>query len=95
MFDKLNKILQQYKNLNAQIETIDTVKDLNKYTEMTKELSSLQPIACLYETYLRVDNNIKEAKEILNTEVDSELISLAKTELAESMAKKETLESII
>ena len=92
MFDKLNKILQQYKNLNAQIETIDTVKDLNKYTEMTKELSSLQPIACLYETYLQVDNNIKEAKEILNTEVDSELISLAKAELAESMAKKETLE---
>ena len=92
MFDKLNKILQQYKNLNAQIETIDIVKDLNKYTEMTKELSSLQPIACLYETYLQVDNNIKEAKEILNTELDSEIISLAKTELAESMAKKETLE---
>ena len=92
MFDKLNKILQQYKNLSTQIETIDIVKDLNKYTEMTKELSSLQPIACLYETYLQVDNNIKEAKEILNTEVDSELISLAKTELAESMAKKETLE---
>ena len=92
MFDKLNKILQQYKNLSTQIETIDIVKDLNKYTEMTKELSSLQPIACLYETYLQVDNNINEAKEILNTEVDSELISLAKTELAESMAKKETLE---
>ena len=92
MFDKLNKILQQYKNLSTQIETIDIVKDLNKYTEMTKELSSLQPIACLYETYLQVDNNIKEAKEILNKEVDSELISLAKTELAESMAKKETLE---
>ena len=92
MFDKLNKILQQYKNLKAQIETIDIVKDLNKYTEMTKELSSLQPIACLYETYLQIDNNIKEAKEILNTEVDSELISLAKVELSESMAKKETLE---
>ena len=92
MFDKLNKILQQYKNLSTQIETIDIVKDLNKYTEMTKELSSLQHIACLYETYLQVDNNIKEAKEILNTEVDLELISLAKTELAESIAKKETLE---
>ena len=92
MFDKLDKILQQYKNLSTQIETIDIVKDLNKYTEMTKELSSLQPIACLYETYLQVDNNIKEAKEILNTEVDPELISLAKAELAESMAKKETLE---
>lgn len=92
MFDKLNKILQQYKNLKAQIETIDIVKDLNKYTEMTKELSFLQPIACLYETYLQVDNNIKEAKEILNTELDSELISLAKVELSESMAKKETLE---
>lgn len=92
MFNKLNKILQQYKNLSTQIETIDIVKDLNKYTEMTKELSSLQPIACLYETYLQVDNNIKEAKEILNTGVDSELISLAKAELAESMAKKETLE---
>ena len=92
MFDKLDKILQQYKNLSTQIETIDIVKDLNKYTEMTKELSSLQPIACLYETYLQVDNNIKEAKEILNTGVDPELISLAKAELAESMAKKETLE---
>ena len=92
MFDKLNKILQQYKNLSKQIETINIVKDLNKYTEMTKELSSLQPIACLYEAYLQVDNNIKEAKEILNTEVDPELISLAKVELAESIAKKETLE---
>ena len=92
MFDKLNKILQQYKNLSEQIETTDVVKDLNRYTEMTKELSSLQPIACLYETYLQVVNNIKEAKEILNTEADSELISLAKAELAESLAKKETLE---
>ena len=92
MFDKLNKILQQYKNLSTQIETIDIVKDLNKYTEISKELSSLQPIACLYETYLQVDNNIKEAKEILNTGADQELISLAKAELAESMAKKETLE---
>ena len=92
MFDKLNKILQQYKNLNAQIETIDIAKDLNKYTEISKELSSLQPIACLYEAYLQVDNNIKEAKEILNTGVDSELISLAKAELAESTEKKETLE---
>ena len=27
MFDKLNKILQQYKNLKAQIETIDIVKE--------------------------------------------------------------------
>ena len=71
MFDKLNKILQQYKNLSTQIETIDIVKDLNKYTEMTKELSSLHPIACLYETYLQVDNNINESKEILNTEVYS------------------------
>ena len=92
MFDKLDKILQQYKNLSTQIETIDIVKDLNKYTEMTKELSSLQHIACLYETYLQVNNNIKEAKEILNTVVDPELISLAKAELAESMAKKETVE---
>ena len=92
MFDKLNKILQQYKNLSTQIETIDIVKDLNKYTEVKKELYSLKPIARLYETYLQVDNNINEAKEILNTEVDSELISLAKVELSESMTKKETLE---
>lgn len=92
MFDKLNKILQQYKNLNTQIETIDVVKDLNKYTEMTKELSSLQPIACLYETYLQVDNNIKEAKEILNIEADSEILSLARAELLENTEKKETLE---
>lgn len=92
MFDKLNKILQQYKNLNTQIETIDVVKDLGKYTEITKELSSLQPIACLYETYLQVDNNIKEAKEILDTEVDPEIFSFAKAELLENTAKKETLE---
>lgn len=92
MFDKLNKILQQYKNLNTQIETIDVVKDLGKYTEITKELSSLQPITCLYETYLQVDNNIKEAKEILDTEVDPEIISFAKAELLENIAKKETLE---
>lgn len=92
MFDKLDKVLQQYKNLNAQIETIDIAKDLNKYTEITKELSSLQPIACLYETYLQVDNNIKEAKEILNTETDPEILSLAKAELIESTGKKETLE---
>ena len=44
MFDKLNKILQQYKNLSAQIETIDIVKDLNKYTEISKELSSFKRI---------------------------------------------------
>ena len=37
MFDKLNKILQQYKNLSTQIETIDIVKPIIEAEETVDE----------------------------------------------------------
>ena len=90
----LNK-LDQLKNRIAEIETLlvdsETVKDIEKYTQLNKEFSELKPIVAKYDEYKKIIKSIDDANEIIKSG-DEDLKLLAEDDLRINIDKPEALE---
>lgn len=82
MKDKLNKILDHYKNLQKQLESSELQGNPTEFTRIAKEKSSLDAFAKKIERYFAVEKNIEENKEILKSD-DEELKEIAQSELSD------------
>ena len=90
MIEKLDKIVERYNYLQAELLKPEIVKDINKTKEYSKEISNLEELINVYSEYKKVLNNIEDAKEMMN---DPELGEMAKEEFNNSIEEKENLES--
>ncbi|MDX2195024.1 MAG: peptide chain release factor 1 [Cytophagales bacterium] len=95
MIDKLEAIKQRFDEVSDFIMLPDAMKDIKKYTAMSKEYKELEKLVKIHEKYKSLLDNIDSAKEILNTETDEDFRELAKTELDELALKKDTIEAEI
>ena len=90
----LNK-LDQLKNRIAEIETLlvdsETVKDIEKYTQLNKEFSELKPIVAKFDEYKKIIKSIDDANEIIKSG-DEDLKLLAEDDLRINIDKPEALE---
>ena len=90
----LNK-LDQLKNRIAEIETLlvdsETVKDIEKYTQLNKEFSELKPIVAKFDEYKKIIKSIDDANEIIKSG-DEDLKLLAEDDLRVNIDKPEALE---
>ena len=77
MFDKLNAVLDRYRELDAAIAQPEVIRDYAKYQACLKERSALQPLADKYTEYISVSRRLKEAEDLLS---DPLLASEARTE---------------
>jgi len=84
MHDSMLKKLDQLQKRLNEIETLlvdpETVKDIEKYTQLNKEFSELKPIVEKFDEYNLTIKNINDANEILNSG-DEDLKSLAEDDL--------------
>ena len=92
MIDKLNAIKDRFKEVSDLIVQPEIVSDMQKYIKLNKEYKDLEPIVSKINQYIKVVNNIDEAKDILKNEDDIELKDLAKIDLEESLDLKNSLE---
>ena len=92
MFKKLKELEDRHKNLSQEIQDPRTVKDRNKYKEITKELSNLEKILNVYHKHTHVLKSITDNKELLQEEDDLDFKQLAKDELLHLEEEKEVLE---
>ncbi len=88
MFERLAAIQEKYEELTEKLSTPEVLADYNTLKKLSKEQKDLEETYLKYKEYQKVENNIKEAKELLN---DPEMGEMAALELEESQAKKETL----
>jgi peptide chain release factor 1 len=95
MIDKLNAIKDRFKEVSELIVQPEIISDMKRYIKLNKEYKDLEPIVQTINNYIKVLDNISEAKDILKNEKDSELLDLAKMDLDESSSLKEQLESDI
>ena len=95
MIDKLNAIKDRFNEVSELIVQPEIISDMKRYIKLNKEYKDLEPIVQTINNYIKVLDNISEAKDILKNEKDSELLDLAKMDLDESSALKEELESDI
>jgi len=87
MFSKLEEIVDKYNKITGMISDPNIISDQEKYQKLAKELSDLKPIVEKYEEYKAVLTIIDEAKEILKSSDDKELVEMAEMDIDENKEK--------
>ena len=81
MNDRLDSMLERYRELTVLIEDPDLVRDQNKYRDAMKEYSQLSEIAGIHSEIEKISVQIEEAKLLLQEEKDPAMKELARDEL--------------
>lgn len=92
MIERLEIIKAKYDELQNELMKPETLSNVNKTTELSREIASLEETVVCYKRYLEVEQQIKEAKELAK---DPELGEMAKMELEELNAEYADLEKKI
>jgi peptide chain release factor 1 len=95
MIEKLIEIKNRFEEVGQLLMQPETVKDQKRFQQLSKEYRDLEKVVKKYDQYQAALDGVKHAKEILQTEKDSELRELAKMELEELEPRCEALEGDI
>lgn len=91
MFDKLDFILEKYKELSLKVSDPDVINNQPVWQKHIKEMGEMEPIVKKYEEYIKAKSELRDAKDIVELESDEELRDLAKLEVNELEDKIEVL----
>ncbi|MBS1545729.1 MAG: peptide chain release factor 1 [Bacteroidetes bacterium] len=92
MLEKLEEIRLRFEEVGQLLGQQDIVKDIKKFTQLSKEYRDLEKVVVRYKEFIKVQEGLDHAKEVLEKEKDAELRELAKMELDELTPKREALE---
>ncbi|MBV6396360.1 MAG: Peptide chain release factor 1 [Anaerolineales bacterium] len=93
MLDKLSGIEERFKQID--LELAEAGGNYQRVAELNKERIELEPIVDKTREYRQALKNLDEARAMLDTETDSELLALAQADIASLEPKIATLESEI
>lgn len=83
MFENLDHIRDNYKDLELKLADPDIISDIDKYTKITREYNSLKPVVEKYEDILNAEATIKENQELLDETNDDEMVEMLKEQINE------------
>lgn len=92
MLTKLAEYERQLSEMDKKLSDGEFMKDMKAYTALTMERSHLAPIIDTMHRMQRIDQEIKDARELLKGETDADLIEMAKEELSELEKEREEAE---
>ena len=82
MREKLEKIIQAYKELEARLGDPDVVSNQKEYTRLAKEHAQQGALAKKAQEYVDAAEGLEFAKELLKTESDPDMKAMAQEEIA-------------
>ena len=88
--DRLEAIEARFKELEAQLSDPAVISDMPLWTKVVKEHSSLRPVMDSFERLKKAEDDLRQAREIIDTETDEEMKELAREE---ADAKKKEVEA--
>ena len=88
----LDNLVTEYENLDRDLANPEVYSDPKKLKDLMQKKKSLELSVTLYREYKQFHANIDEAKNMLATEKDSEMIAMAKEEMLSSEIKITELE---
>ncbi len=94
MKERLESIKERYKAINQQLSDPDITSDIEKMTELSKELRSLEKTVNTYDAYQETEKTIEDLKEMAKDE-DAEIREMAEMELEEAKQKLTDLETTL
>ena len=90
MFENLDNIRENYKDLELKLADPEVLSDIDKFTKISREYNSLKPIVEKYEEILNAQATIEENQELMNETNDSEMLDMLKEEISENKKNLET-----
>lgn len=91
MLQKLEEIKNRFEEVGQLLGQPELLKDQKKFSQLSKEYRDLEKIVTKYNDYLRVLDNQKQAREVLEKEKDPDMRELAKSELDDLEPQAERL----
>ena len=88
MLDKLQKVEDRFREIESQIGDPTIISEVDRFTKLTRELSSLEPIVQKIREYKKILAQIDEDKNLIETAEDEELKNLAAEEMNELKKRK-------
>lgn len=92
MTEKLEKIVERYNFLTEEIAKPEVIANNNSWKKLVKEHSSLTPIVECYEQYKKVESNLSEALQLVETENDKEMLEMLREEISSDKKRREELQ---
>ena len=92
MFQKLDAVEKRYEELTQKISDPEIIGNQNEWRNFMKEHAEIEPIVQKYREYKKTQQNMEEAKEMMN---DPELKELAEIEMLQAKEKLPKLEEEI
>ena len=91
MLDRLEQLEQKFIELSEKINDSEAIKDQNKWREMMKEHSNLTPIIEKYREYKKTQQEIIDAREMLEETMDEDFRQLVKEEFSQNKEKAQII----
>lgn len=92
MFDKLQSAEYRYEEINQKLSDPSVISNNEEYRKLMKEHSELEPIVYKYREYKKIKQDIDEAKELLDQQLDKDFRDMVQEEFDESRKKLEVVE---
>ncbi len=89
MIEKLEDLKLRFEELGQLLGQPETVKDIKKFSSLSKEYRDLEKIVSKYNQFKEVKGHLQQAKEVLEKEKDADMRELAKFEIDELEPKIE------
>lgn len=87
----LKTMVKRIEQIDQELAQEQTAFDIKKLTELNKERANLEPLVEKFHQYEKTETAINDAKKILDSEKDKELLELAKSELEENQTALEKI----
>jgi len=95
MLGKLDEIKLRFEELGLLLAQPETMRDMKKFSQLSKEYRDLEKIVVKYDQFRDVTNHLQQAKEVLQKEKDEELREMAKMEIDELEPRIEKIDAEI
>ncbi len=92
MLEKLQRVEDKFREIESQLGDPSVVAEVERFTNLTREHSNLEPIVKKFREYKKILTQIEEDKNLLETSSDDDLKSLAAEELTDLKKSKAELD---
>lgn len=93
MEEKLEEIKLRFEELGQLLSQPETMSDIKKFSQISKEYKDLEKIVTKYNQLKTVKGHLQQAKDVLSKEKDAELREMAKMEIDELEPKIEQFDA--
>lgn len=91
MFEKLDFTVDKYEELAKKVADPDIISNQPEWQKLMREMSELSPVVKSYREYKKAEEELAEAREMLNSEDDEELREMAKEEVRDQETRIEEI----